>query len=310
MARRGKKAPAYKDITLQQLRSFCETARHGSLTAAATVLGLAHPTVWKQVHALEQTLGVPLVEPHARGCKLTAAGELLTALVSPNVANLDNLRRRFEEAIGRIDVRITVASAPRLLAEDVCPALGDFFQRWPQARLKLSEMTNDLILQAVAGGEAEFGLTLRFDARETHTQLSIEPWYALDVILLAPRDHPLAKKRLVRPEDLREYPLLNSLDTLGDPEIHAAVAKLGLFETGPRSVEARQTSIIRRCVEEGLGIALVIGRQGETRQSLVHERVMSQHFGKATVHLVRRRDVDQHPAVEDLTSTIRKRLGK
>jgi DNA-binding transcriptional LysR family regulator len=63
--------PTYKDLTLHQLRSFCETARRGSLTAAATALGLAHPTVWKQVHALEMAFGVALVEPHVRGCTLS-----------------------------------------------------------------------------------------------------------------------------------------------------------------------------------------------------------------------------------------------
>ena len=56
---------AYKDITLQQLRSFCETVRVGSLTAAADALGLARPTVWKQVHVLERQLGMLLLEPHA-----------------------------------------------------------------------------------------------------------------------------------------------------------------------------------------------------------------------------------------------------
>ena len=55
---------AYKEITLQQLRSFCETILRGSFTAAAAALDLAHPTVWKQVHGLEHRLGVKLVEPH------------------------------------------------------------------------------------------------------------------------------------------------------------------------------------------------------------------------------------------------------
>ncbi len=45
---------SYKEGRLQQLRSFCETARLGSLAAAAQALGLAEPTVWEQVHALER----------------------------------------------------------------------------------------------------------------------------------------------------------------------------------------------------------------------------------------------------------------
>src|SRR5436190_3192251 len=107
MARTKTKAPAYKDVTLGQLRSFCETARRGSFTAAAAALRLAHPTVWKQVHALEATFGRALIEPHARGCRLTEAGEVLLRLAAPNVFDLDSLRRRFDEELQQVDVRFT-----------------------------------------------------------------------------------------------------------------------------------------------------------------------------------------------------------
>jgi molybdate transport repressor ModE-like protein len=74
---------AYKEIQLQQLRSFCETARLGSLTAAANSLGLSQPTVWEQVHALERDLGVPLMERHSRGCRLTENGRRVAVLAAP-----------------------------------------------------------------------------------------------------------------------------------------------------------------------------------------------------------------------------------
>ena len=55
------KSRRYKDTTFQQLRSFYETARLGSLSAAADQLDLSHPTVWAQVHALERDLGEALI---------------------------------------------------------------------------------------------------------------------------------------------------------------------------------------------------------------------------------------------------------
>ena len=66
---------SYKELTFQQLRSLCETARQGSFLAAAGALKLSQPTVWKQVHALEREFGAKLVEPHGRGCAMTAAGQ-------------------------------------------------------------------------------------------------------------------------------------------------------------------------------------------------------------------------------------------
>ena len=69
MARLSAKSRVYKDTTAQQLRSFHETARLGSFSAAAKSLGLANPTVWQQVRALELDFGEPLLEPRGRGCR-------------------------------------------------------------------------------------------------------------------------------------------------------------------------------------------------------------------------------------------------
>ena len=113
----GQTRRAYKEITLQQLRSFCETVRLGSLTAAADSLGIARPTVWKQVHALEDYLGMQLVEPHARGCQPTDAGLLLADLVIPLVTGIGSLRQALQSGGQVHDTQLTVAASSRLLVE-------------------------------------------------------------------------------------------------------------------------------------------------------------------------------------------------
>ena len=76
-------SPTYKRLTLQQLRSLCETGRLGSFWAAAHALDVSHPTVWKQVHALEREFHVRLVETDHSGCQLTPAGRLLVEMAGP-----------------------------------------------------------------------------------------------------------------------------------------------------------------------------------------------------------------------------------
>src|SRR5690242_18304989 len=101
---------AYKETTLQQLRSFCETARLGSFSAAATALGTSHPTVWKQVHALEREFGAQLVKPFGRGCRLTDAGRVLAELAGPAVAGIASLKQRFRDAILQTPGHLIVAT--------------------------------------------------------------------------------------------------------------------------------------------------------------------------------------------------------
>lgn len=302
MPARIAKSPAYKDLTLGQLRSFCETARRGSLTAAASALGLSHPTVWKQVHALETAFGRQLVVPHVRGCRLTPAGETLLQLAAPNVFDLDSLKQRLDEALQVIDVQINVVAPARLLSEDVAPCLPDYFAKYPQIRLTLSDVRNTEVEDAVESGRADFGFATM--SSRASPLLDFEPWYELDVSLLMPRNHPLAKRRTVRIADLRKYPLLNSRQTLPDPAVHAAVDRAGLFDAGPRQAEARNASTLRTLVEQGLGVALVIGKPGR-HSARIHERVMSREFGRSRIYLVRRRGVHHHPAVTNLAERIR-----
>jgi DNA-binding transcriptional LysR family regulator len=304
------KSAAYKDITLQQLRSFCATARHGSLTAAATALKLAHPTVWKQVHALEQTFGTKLVEPHARGCRLTQAGEVLRGLTEPSVANLGlgDLQARFAEALGRTNVHITVAGPPRLLADDLPPCLAAFVPRWPRARFTLREVNGDEVADLVEEGACALGFTAHVENRAEYPQLLFEPWYQLEVILITPRDHPLARQKRVRPEDLRPYPLVDSRTTLRGTPAHEVLVELGLYETEPRWVEARHAAVVYRCVEEGLGIALVCALWPPQSYPTLHQRAMSRYFGRSTVYLVRQAGVHQHEAVNAFAEEVRARL--
>src|SRR5439155_22648392 len=92
----------YQETTLSQLRSFRVTARLGSFTAAAAALGLAHPTVWRQVHALERAFGAKLVQPTGRGCQLTPAGRLLAELALPTVVAVAALKNRFQQSLTQV----------------------------------------------------------------------------------------------------------------------------------------------------------------------------------------------------------------
>jgi len=58
-------------------RAFLVTAEEGSFSAGARALGVAQPTLGRQVAALEQELGVTLFERLGQGLALTDAGQQL-----------------------------------------------------------------------------------------------------------------------------------------------------------------------------------------------------------------------------------------
>ncbi|QJW93138.1 LysR family transcriptional regulator [Frigoriglobus tundricola] len=288
MARKTSKSRVYKDSTAQQLRSFWETARLGSFAAAAEQLGLSNPTVWQQVRSLEQEFGEPLLEAHGRGCRLTPAGKILAEMVGPLVDDLATLRRRFEESRSRRQVRLVVTTTPRILVEDMPPCIQQYREAHPDVSLTLREKWIGDVHTQVETGDADIGIVMtRSSDMATSWKesdwLEYKPLYELKVVLITPRDHPLAKQRRIRVEDLAAYPLVNAPNSFPGLNAMAALEEAGLLGKQVQLVEAFFTHSMRRCVSMGLGIGLVESLATDPDPTL-HERVMPPEFGRPVVY--------------------------
>jgi DNA-binding transcriptional LysR family regulator len=294
MPPRVAKGRAYKDTTFQQLRSFYETARLGSLSAAAKSLGMAQPTVSQQVHALERQFGDKLIEQVGRGSRLTEPGKLLVELITPAVASISQLKQSYRHARGELRPKLIVATSPRTLVEDLPECVREFTQRHPRVQLVLREYRREQIPISVETGEVDLGFT---GTHSTHDEdpwsyspwLEYEPWFELDTILVTPKNHPLARKRTVRTQDLVGYPLLNSPEGIPDQYTRATLDKLGVFQDQQACIQATLAAAIYRFVEMGFGIGLTGRRRGRPVSAKVHVRDMSRYLGRQIVYLIRRR---------------------
>lgn len=85
------------------IRSFLETARAGSLSAAARQTGISQPTLGRHIRALEARLGAPLFLRQAGGQRLTGFG-----------ADLIPMAEAMEAAAARLALVAAAARAPGL----------------------------------------------------------------------------------------------------------------------------------------------------------------------------------------------------
>src|SRR5262245_26615868 len=65
------------DLELRHLRVVCAIADAGSVTKAASALGLAQPALTAQLQRIERALGGLLFERDRRGARATPLGELV-----------------------------------------------------------------------------------------------------------------------------------------------------------------------------------------------------------------------------------------
>jgi LysR family glycine cleavage system transcriptional activator len=145
------------------LRTFEVAARHLSLSAAASELSVTPAAVSQQVRLLEQRLGEPLFVRHARGLRLTLAGEALLPACRESFERLDTAlkelfgRRRSEQLV----VRVALGFARQWLLD----RLAGFSRRHPDVAIRVVasvwdgnplDANVDLDIRLAAGGVPGF----------------------------------------------------------------------------------------------------------------------------------------------------------
>jgi DNA-binding transcriptional LysR family regulator len=177
-------------------------------------------------------------------------------------------------------------------------------------QLHLKELADEQVHAAVEAGQADVGIILNRGANlespwTVSRWLEFEPLYELDIILITPRDHPLARRRQVRPKDLRPYPLVSAVASLPTAMVVAMLEQIGVPDQREPLVQTNFTASIRRYVELGFGIGLIAVLPSRPRCRTLHERDMSRYFGKATVYQVRRQGSFLTPAAASFISILK-----
>jgi DNA-binding transcriptional LysR family regulator len=134
---------------------FAEVVATGGITAAAERLGLRKSTVSRRLAALEERLGIRLLERNTRRLRLTEAGRDYHAHCARLVAEAREVNRAVTESRGTPQGTLRIATLS-LLGELLTPLISEFLLRQPRMRVEVSlaEAHVDLIAE-------EYDLALR-----------------------------------------------------------------------------------------------------------------------------------------------------
>ncbi|WP_153539722.1 hydrogen peroxide-inducible genes activator [Streptomyces sp. RB17] len=191
--------------SLAQLRAFAAVAEHLHFRDAAAAIGTSQPALSGAVSALEETLGVTLLERTTRKVLLSPAGERLAVRAK---AVLDAVGALLEEAeavrapfTGVLRLGVIPTVAPYLL-----PAvLRLVHERYPQLDLQVHEEQTASLIDGLGSGR----LDLLLLAVPLGVPGVVElPLFDEDFVLVTPLDHWLGGREGIPREALRELNLL------------------------------------------------------------------------------------------------------
>jgi molybdate transport repressor ModE-like protein len=236
-----------------RLRLLVEIERQGSVSAAASAIGIGQPSASQHLRLLETAAGQRLVERSGRGSRLTEAGHILAARAAQALSTLSAAEEELSALAGLETgtIHLGASTAPGVY---VLPdTLGCFRRSYPGVTVEVEIAASDEILKRLLSGRVQLALVGAGSADE---RIELDPFLDDEVVGVArPGLAPLKNGKLA-PKALAAFMLLarergSSSQRVIDDELRAiGIRPAGVWELG--SSEA-----IKRAAREGLGLAFL-----------------------------------------------------
>jgi DNA-binding transcriptional LysR family regulator len=246
------------NMELRHVRYFATVAELLNFTKAAAKLRVAQPALSRQIHDLEEELGVPLFERNSRFVRLTDAGKAFLTDACELLRRADAAAQTARAFATGERGEIQIGYAPSLTVEVLPLALRAFERQCPRVRVSLHDLSVQEMLQSLRDGRLDAALTVASSAKHMRG-LAFAKLRDYSVCVAVSRAHRLARAKRVQLAAIKDERLV--VYTRAEyPEYHEWLNAIldGAIRNALESGEehGNGTSLIA-AVEAGRGIAVV-----------------------------------------------------
>lgn len=275
-----------ENIDLRQLRYFLAVAEELHFGNAAKRLHMAQPPLSQQIRRMELHLGCPLFLRSSRSVKLTPAGKALVDRARRTLHKVDeDLEAVKSIARGELGL-LKVGFVGSAMLTRLPAILGRYRRLYARVHLHLDEYHTSQLLEALREGAADVAL-----ARDAGTpdDLQVERIFLEPLIAVIPKNHPLARRRVISIGQLRDEPFVFFPRSAGSYAWENTVRLCEQQGFHPRIVqEAPQWLTVVRLVGAGLGVTIAPASVEKIVSADAVCRKLSPSGGSTSIDLVYR----------------------
>jgi DNA-binding transcriptional LysR family regulator len=249
-------------MDLRRLEIFAKVAELGSFSRAAEALYLTQPTVSEHVRALEDELGVQLLDRLGRGAAATRAGDLLLGYARRILSLAAEARQAVDQFQGRMS-GVLIVGGSTIPGEYVLPALvAEFRGKYPDVSITLLIGSSRQVGTWLEEGRVEVGIV---GARPASRTLESRELMSDELVVVVGAGHAWASRRGVTLTDLKAEPMIVRERGSGSREAVERALKSVNMDLGDFRVVAEMgsTQAIKQAVRAGVGIAIISQRAVE-----------------------------------------------
>ncbi|RUT27937.1 LysR family transcriptional regulator [Paenibacillus zeisoli] len=241
-------------MELRQLLYFVKVAQKEHVTKAAEELHVAQSAVSRQIHQLEQELGVDLFIQKGRNVHLTAVGQLFCSRVEAIIKDLELAVNEVHEFLDPEQGEIRLGF-PHSLGIHLIPSIvAEFRKLYPNVKFRFKQGMFPSLIRDVTMAEVDLAFISPFP--ESHDQVVGNLVLTEELVAILPPSHPLAQEETIHLSQLKEDKfILFSKGYSLRPIVWQACLEAGF---SPKiAFEGEETDTIRGLVAAGMGVSLL-----------------------------------------------------
>jgi DNA-binding transcriptional LysR family regulator len=240
-------------ITLRQLQVFTEVAEAGgSVTHAATKLGISQPSVSDTVRALERELDARLLAGRGKARGLTAEGELYQDYARRIRTLVDEGRQAVADVQAEVSGHLRIVAVPTAGECLVPAALHPFVLQYPAVEISLRVANRAAAIGWLTEGWADVAIMGR---PPSNLPLVAEPFLPNRLVLVCAPGHALAHRTLDLADVAKETMLIREQGSGTRAAVEAVFASADLELAW--TMEIGSNAAVIAAAREGLGVAVL-----------------------------------------------------
>lgn len=177
-----------------------------NFTKAAERCHLSQPAFSALIQQLEAGVGTRLFDRDTRNVQLTSEGHLFAESAARLLQDMDHILENLSDYVERRKGRVSVAALPSLSAGWLPGIFREFRMQFPGIEISLADTLSDQCLDLVRRGKADFALA---SSSSSTGDLTTRLLCSDEFHLVCRKDHPLARKKVIHPQDLASFPFVH-----------------------------------------------------------------------------------------------------
>jgi len=241
------------NITFRQLRLFMALAETGSVSAAARMVHVTQPTASMGLKEITDAVGLPLYEVIARKIHLTQVGIELAKTARAIAGEWEAFEQQTDGVKGltRGKLKVAVVSTAKYFIPRI---LGTFCATYPQIDIALEILNRDGVVKRL---EENLDDLYIMSQPPLHLDIEDEVFMPNPLLLIASREHTLAKKKAVDLASLKNEKFIFREKGSGTRMAADTHFKRLKFKPDIR-LELGSNEAIKQAVIGGLGIGVAV----------------------------------------------------